>query len=94
MFVCRACCNPRTNATPALAKTKAADARMHFKTNDSGNFSKVMRQHMPNTTLLRIGGPPNGSYTGTKTIRPVRKKFSHAAGGMTDKVSDVVAETD
>ena len=80
-------------ATPAFAMMNAPDAQMHFKAIASGNVSSIMSQYAPDATLLWIGGPLNGSYKGSKAIQSVWDKFSHAAGKMTEKVSDIVVGT-
>jgi hypothetical protein len=80
-------------ATPAFAMMNAPDAQMHFKAVASGDVSGIMSQYAPHATLLWIGGPLDGSYTGSTAIQTVWDKFSHAAGKMTEKVSDIVVGT-
>lgn len=80
-------------AVPAFASMNAPDAQMHFKAIASGNVSSIMSQYSPDATFHWIGGPLDGSYTGTKAIESVWKKFSHASGKMTEKVDDIVVAT-
>lgn len=80
-------------AAPAFAKMMAPDAQMHFKAIASGNVSHIMSQYAPDATFLWVGGPLNGSYTGSKAIRSVWNKFSHAVGKTTAKTSDIVVGT-
>ena len=79
-------------ATPAFAKMmKTPDASMHFKAIASGNVANIMSQYAPGATLLWIGGPLNGSYTGTKAIKSVWTKF--AKGKMSETAKDIVVGT-
>lgn len=86
-------------ATPAFAAMnasttmKAPDAQMHFKAIASGHVSSIMHQYAPNATFYWIGGPLDGTYKGRKAIRSVWKKFSHAAGKMKEKTSDILVGT-
>jgi hypothetical protein len=76
-------------AAPAFAATmKAPDASMHFKAIAAGNVANIMSQYAPGATLSWIGGPLDGSYTGTKAIKSVWTKF--AKDKMTEKTDDIV----
>jgi ketosteroid isomerase-like protein len=81
-------------AAPAFAKMKAPDAQMHFKAVAGGNVAAIMHQYAPDATLHWIGGPLDGSYSGTRAIKSVWSKFAHAMGKMTDKASDIKVATD
>lgn len=76
-------------AGPAFAGMSAPDAQMHFKAIASGNVAGIMKQYTPDATFEWIGGPLDGTYTGTAKIRSVWQKFAKANGKMTEKVSNI-----
>ena len=78
-------------ATPAFAAMKTPDASMHFKAIASGKVANIMSQYAPDATLLWIGGPLNGSYTGSKAIKSVWTKF--AKSKMSETAKDIVVGT-
>ena len=76
-------------AMPAFASMTAPDAQMHFKAIANANLSGIMGQYTPDASLHWIGGPLNGTYSGTKEIRAVWTKFIHVMGKMTEKASNI-----
>ncbi len=77
-------------AAPAFAMMTAPDAQMHFKAVASGDVAAIMRQYAPDATLVWIGGPLDGSYSGTKAIQAVWDKFAQAGGKLGEKATDIV----
>lgn len=81
-------------ASPAFAAMNAPDAQMHFKAIGDGNVTSLMNQYAPGATLLWVGGPLDGTYSGTKSIQTLWQKFAKANGKMSEKVKNIVIATD
>ena len=81
-------------ALPAFASMKAPDAQMHFKAIANANLAGIMSQYAPNATLHWVGGPLDGSYSGTAAIKGVWTKFTHVMGKMTETASNIMVAGD
>lgn len=81
-------------ASPAFAAMTAPDAQMHFQDVAKGNITGLMGQYAPGATVLWVGGPLDGTYSGTKSIQQLWQKFSKANGTLTEKTSHIVVGTD
>lgn len=63
----------------AAAAAPADDARTHFQAIASGDLQVVMRGYADNAQFQWVGGPLDGSYSGTEAIRGVRTRFTASA---------------
>lgn len=81
-------------ALPAFAKMKAPDAQMHFKAIAGASVTDIMSQYAPHATLQWIGGPLNGTYSGSAQIKSVWTKFAHAMGKMKENATDIKVAMD
>ncbi|MEM5387274.1 nuclear transport factor 2 family protein [Paraburkholderia phymatum] len=78
-------------STAALADMPSSDAQQHFEAIASGDVAQLMRGYADNAQFNWVGGPLDGTYTGTDAIRGVWEKFTKVQGQM--KVSiDAVEE--
>lgn len=68
---------------------KASQATIHFKSIAAGDISKLIGQYEKNARLDWIGGPLDGSYSGTGELRSVWNKFTKALGPMTAEIKNV-----
>lgn len=66
----------------AIAGPAAEAAQTHFKAIATGDLSIVMRGYAANPQLNWVGGPLDGTYTGTDTIRATWEKFGKAVGPL------------
>ena len=58
------------------------DAKMHFQAVGSGDLALLMRGYADNAQFNWVGGPLDGTYTGTDNIRGVWEKFTKSQGAM------------
>lgn len=72
--------------TPALAGP-INEARAHFNAIAAGNVEKIMQQYANDAVFQWVGGPLDGAYAGTDSIRTVWTKFTHANAPLDAKVS-------
>ncbi|GAC1343917.1 MAG: hypothetical protein NVS2B9_07630 [Myxococcales bacterium] len=66
-------------ANPALA-SPADDAKLHFEAIGAGDLGPLMHGYADDARLTWVGGPLDGTYTGTESIRAVWEKFTKAVG--------------
>lgn len=81
-------------ALPALAGMQAPDAQMHFKAIASASVPDIMSQYVPGATLHWVGGPLDGTYSGTDAIKAVWSKFAKAMGKETETASNITVAGD
>lgn len=77
-------------AGPALAGP-AEDAQKHFQAIASGDAAALASGYAENARLEWVGGPLDGSYTGSTAIQAVWQKFAKAQGTLAlavDKVEE------
>ena len=67
---------------PAFAGQPADDAKLHFQAIASGDLALLMRGYADNAQLTWVGGPLDGTYAGTDSIRGIWEKFAKAAGPL------------
>ena len=60
----------------------ADDARTHFQAIGSGDLSIVMRAYADQAQFNWIGGPLDGTYTTSETIRGVWTRFTQSQGPL------------
>jgi SnoaL-like domain len=69
--------------------TSTDEARNHFKAIASGQVDEIMQGYADNAQFEWVGGPLNGTYTGTGKIREVWTKFTKANAPLEVSVSEV-----
>lgn len=77
-------------ATTAFA-APVDDLRTHLQAVASGDLQIVMRGYADNAQFQWVGGPLDGSYTGSEAIRGVWTKFTGSQGPLklsVDKVEE------
>ncbi len=77
------------SASPALADTNAGLARAHFAAVASGDVAKITSQYAASPWLSWVGGPLDGTYSGTGQITGVWTKFAKALGPLKVAVSNL-----
>jgi len=73
----------------AYAGPSADDASTHFQAIASGDLSVLMRSYNDAAQLQWLGGPLDGSYSGTAAIRGVWERFEKAQGPLKATVESV-----
>lgn len=76
-------------AVSAYAASPAQMARDRIAEIAAGNVSAVMAEYGSDPMLEWVGGPLNGRYVGTDTIRTVWAKFAKANPMLKDSISHV-----
>ena len=77
----------------ALAGPAADQANGHFRAIGAGEVSAIAIDYAENAQLTWLGGPLDGTYTGTTNIRGIWEKFTKAQGPLkvtVDKLDESV----
>ena len=69
-------------AAGSACATPADDARTHFQAIASGDLAIVMRGYADQASFVWVGGPLDGSYSGSDSIRGVWEKFTKSQGPL------------
>ena len=79
--------------TTAAMAAPADDAKTHFQAIGSGDLSLVMRGYADNAQFNWVGGPLDGTYTSTETIRGTWEKLMKSQGTMKVSVDKLEEST-
>lgn len=71
-----------TLAAGSVSAAPLDDARTHFQAIASGDTQIVMRAYADQAQLNWVGGPLDGTYATTESIRATWEKFGKAAGPL------------
>lgn len=77
-----ACASVMLFAAGGALAAPADDARTHFQAIGSGDLAIVMRGYADNAQFNWVGGPLDGSYGSSDTIRGVWEKFTKSTGPL------------
>lgn len=66
----------------AFAGQPADDAKVHFQAIGAGDVALIMRAYSGNAHFNWVGGPLDGTYNGTDSIRGVWEKFTKSQGTL------------
>jgi hypothetical protein len=73
----------------ALAGSASDQAQEHFQSIASGDTVKLLNHYQDNSTLVWLGGPLDGTYSGKEDLSKVWGKFTKALGPMTITVANI-----
>jgi len=69
-------------AAGAAGAAPMDDAQTHFQAVASGDVAVLMRAYADNARFEWVGGPLDGSYTSSDSIRGVWEKFTKSQGAL------------
>ncbi|GAC1414615.1 MAG: hypothetical protein NVSMB6_16790 [Burkholderiaceae bacterium] len=73
----------------AIASPATDAAKLHFSAVGSNDIAVLMRDYADNAQLSWIGGPLDGTYTGTDAIHGTWVKFGKAVGPLKVTVNNL-----
>jgi ketosteroid isomerase-like protein len=76
-------------STVALAGPSSSDAEQHFRAIAASDVARLMNGYADDAQFNWVGGPLDGTYTGTDAIRGVWDRFTKAQGQMKVSIRDV-----